>query len=343
MNLFRERKKMERLTTAGLKKLAAHDYESAWRTFERVLFLDEDNPVANTLGAASLMNLGRFTEAEPLARKGVYLTPQLALAHYYLALLLIAEEKYEEAESEIWEAVAIEPNNGEARVILGRLLFIQSREGEAREQLAHCVKLSPENAEAHFLLGLSLMRCGQSWEAKDELEKTLHLQPENEDALTIDGLLCMAKADDLLTTAPKLAGYEHAAGLLRRAIELNSANELAIEWLRLAEETIERISKPTEAHPAPEKWYKPFSKQLLVWVGLAAFSVAMFAAMVWLDASKTADFWVVAVFILFFDLLAFGVVSYLRRDFSALPPTIVSFVERVAEREISPIDTRIKS
>ena len=343
MNFNREKRKTERLKKEGLHRLASNDYESAWRTFEQLLLLDEEDPVANTLGAASLLNLGRLDEAEPLARKGVRLTPQLALSHYYLALLLIAKEEYEEGESEIWEAVAREPNIAGYRLVLGRLLFIQSREAEACEQLKRCNENLPENAEAHFLLGLSLLRCGQILEAKDEFDKSLLLEPENEDALAFDGLLCMAKADDLLTTPPKLAGYRHAADLLRRALELNPDNELASEWLRLAEKTIERISKPSDPPPKPERWYKELSKQLLVWVALAAISIGMFAAMVWLDESKTADFWVVALFILLFDLSAFGLMSYLRRDFSALPPTIVSFVERVTEREISPIETRAKS
>lgn len=343
MNFSREKRKTERLTKEGLERLASSDYESAWRTFEQLLFLDEDNPIANTLGAASLLNLGRIEDAEPLARKGVCLTPQLALAHYYLALLLIAKGEYDEAESEIWEAVAIEPHNAGYPLVLGRLLFLQSREREACEQLRRCVELSPENAEAHFLFGLSLLRCGQIRDAKDELEVSLSLQPENDEALAFDGLLSMAKADDLLTTPPKLSGYRHAATLLRRAIELNPGNELAGDWLRLADEAIERISKPSDPPPPPEKWYKTASKQLLVWLGLAALSMAMFGAMVWLDESRTADFWVVALGILIFDVLAFCVMSYLRKDFSALPPTIVSFVERVTARDISPIDTRGES
>src|SRR5258705_6738335 len=167
MNFSGEQRKIERLTREGLERLASNDYESAWRTFEQLLFLDEDNPVANTLGAASLLSLGRIDDAEPLARKGVCLTPRLALAHYYLALLLIEKEKYEEAESEIWEAIAIEPHNAGYRLILGRLLFLQSREADACEQLRRCVELSPGSAEAHFLLGLSLLRCGQIRDAKD--------------------------------------------------------------------------------------------------------------------------------------------------------------------------------
>jgi tetratricopeptide (TPR) repeat protein len=342
MNLWREKKRIERLTRDGVRKFGSDDYESAWKAFEEVLFLEEDNPVANTLGGASLLNLGRIDRAESLVRNGVRLTPHLALAHYYLAVLLSTQEKYDEAAFEVWEAIAIEPHNAGYLLLLGRLLFIQSREAEACEQLRRYIQFNAESAEAHFLLGLSLMRCGQISDAKDELEITLFLQPDNDGSLTLDGLLCMAKADDLLSTPPKLAGYRHAAILLRRAIELNPNNELAVEWLRIAETTIERISRPTEPPPPPEKWYKTASKQLLVWVGLAAASITMLGVMAWLDESGFADFWLMALCILIFDLLAFGVMSYLRKDFSALPPSIVRFVERVGAREISPIDTRAK-
>src|SRR5258705_13757854 len=98
MNFSGEQRKIERLTREGLERLASNDYESAWGTFEPVLFLYEDNPVANTVGAASLLSLGRIDDAEPLARKGGCLTPRLALAPCYLALLLIEEEKYEKGE-----------------------------------------------------------------------------------------------------------------------------------------------------------------------------------------------------------------------------------------------------
>jgi hypothetical protein len=59
-------------------------------------------------------------------------------------------------------------------------------------------------------------------------------------------------------------------------------------------------------------------------------------------SSSFVDFWILGLAILAFELLAFGIMSYLRKDFSALPPTLVCFVERVARREISPIDTRAK-
>lgn len=343
MNPLLEQRQIERLTSEGLERFGSCDYEAASRVFERVLSLDGDSPIANTVGGICLLNLGRVDEAEVRARNGVRLMPQDSRAHYYLALVLETKESYDEAESETWQAVALEPDDARMRLALGRILFICEREEEAGKQLRHAVSLEPSIAGAHFLLGLILMRDGQLREAREKFEQTLLLEPANEEALKFDALLCMVMADDLLTTPPKLAGYQHAAHLLRRAVELNRSNELVSEWLRLAEETIERISKPTEPPLPPEKWYKTAAKQLLVWVGLAAVSIGMFAAMVWLDESKTADFWVVALFILIFDLLAFGVMSYLRKDFSALPPTIVSFVERVGGRDISPIDTRGKS
>lgn len=345
MNFSGEKRKIDRLTREGLERLTSNDYESAWRTFEQLLFLDEDNPVANTLGAASLLGLGRLEDAEPLARKGVCLTPHLALAHYYLALLLIEKEKYEEAESEIWEAIAIEPHNAGYPLVLGRLLFLQSREAEACQQLRRCVELSPENAEGHFLLGLSLMRCGQFPDAKGELEKTLHLQPENDGALALDGLLLMAKADDLLITPPKLAGYRHAAALLRRAIELNPGNELAGEWLRLAEETIERISRPSEPPLPREKWYKTLSKHLLLFVGFASACIAINGVLLWLGPShhRTEDFLVGSLFVLVIYLLAFLTMTRLRKNFSALPPTIASFAAQVSKAEATRVEGHPRS
>ena len=345
MNFSGEKRKIERLTREGLERLASNDYESAWRTFEQLLFLDEDNPVVKTLGAASLLGLGRLENAEPLARKGVCLTPHWALAHYYLALLLIEKEKYEEAESEIWEAIAIEPHNAGYPLILGRLLFLQSREAEACEQLRGCLELSPESAEAHFLLGLSLMRCGQIRDAQDELEKTLRLQPENDGALALDGLLLMAKADDLLTTPPKLAGYRHAASLLRQGIELNPDNDLAGEWLRLADETIERISRPSEAPLPPEKWYKTLSKHLLLFVGFASACIAINGVLLWLGPShhRTEDFLIGSLFVSVIYLLAFLIMTHLRKNFSALPPTIASFAELVSKAEATSVKGHSRS
>jgi len=345
MNLLREKRKIERLIREGLNQFCSNDYESAWRAFERALFLDEQHPVANTLGAASLLNLRRIDDAEPLARRGIRQTPHLSLAHYYLALLLIAQENIQEAESEIWEAIAIEPYNAGYPLLLGRLLLTQSREVEACEQLQHCVQLSPENAEAHFVFGVCLMRCGQIWKAKDEFDITIRLQPENDDALAFDALLCMAKADDLLTTPPKLGGYRYAANLLRHAVELNPTNELAGEWLRLAEETIERISSPSEAPLPPEKWYKTLSKHLLLFVGFASACIAINGVLLWLGPShhRTEDFLVGSLFVSVIYLFAFLIMTHLRKNFSALPPTIASFAEQVSKAEATSVEGHSRS
>jgi len=324
----------------GLGKFASNDHESALKAFERVLILDADHAVANALGAVCLLNLGRVDEAEPLARAAARLTPQSALAHYYLGIVLIAKEEYDEAESEIWEAVALEPYNADMRVALGRLLFIRQRDDDSAEQLRQAINLSAENAEAHFLLGLCLMRSGKFHEARERLEETLRLQPGNDSALTFDGLLCLANADDLLTTPPKLAGYKLGADLLRRAIEINPSNELAAEYLRVAEETIERISRPSEVSK-PETWYQSLLKQLSVWVGLAAAAIGMFALIAWLDGSfGFQGFLYGTVFVSVGYLLAFCLMLYLRRDFSALPPSVVGLVERISKQNVSPIEPR---
>src|SRR5262245_25119708 len=104
MNLANEKKRLDKLSKEGFAKFVARDYESAFRVFEQILARDDQDPMANTVGAACLLSLGRVDEAESLGRAGVQIAPQLSLAHYSLGLVLIAKENYEEAESEIWDA-----------------------------------------------------------------------------------------------------------------------------------------------------------------------------------------------------------------------------------------------
>jgi len=134
MNLARERKKIERLTKEGLKGLGSNDYEAAWRGFEQILFIDEDDPTANTAGGFCLLKLGRIEDAEVLVRKAIRLMPQEALPHYYLALVLIAKGEYEEAEAEVWETVTINPHDPKTRTILAELLLLREREADLQEQ-----------------------------------------------------------------------------------------------------------------------------------------------------------------------------------------------------------------
>jgi len=77
---------------------------------------------------------------------------------------------------------------------------------------------------------------------------------------------------------------------------------------------------------------------LSIWLGLTIVSIGIFTLIVWLDESGFSDVWETLMGMLVFEALAFFLMIYVRKDLSALPPSIVSFVERVRGHNQSPID-----
>jgi Flp pilus assembly protein TadD len=124
MNLAQDHKHIQKLLDNGWQQYVRSDYAAALASFESVLRLDVENATANSVAASCLLRLGRVEEAEPLARTGVRVAPQNALAHVFLADTLLAIQEYEEAESELWEAVSLRPFEPGVQAQLGRFLLV---------------------------------------------------------------------------------------------------------------------------------------------------------------------------------------------------------------------------
>ena len=261
MDFAFEEKKIEGLLETGWQRFVADDYETALREVETVLSIDDENPLANSLAAACLFRLGRVAEAEPLARNGVRLAPQAALAHVFLAEVLLAGEQYEEAESELWEAVAAEPYSADLHVELGRFLLTRGRNSEARERAARALELSPQNAEALLLLGYCQGRMQKFDEAERTLKSVSELRPDDDRALAYRGMLCLAQAYILIKSPEDKADYmraayrlERAHELLGQAVKINPANQAAKENLEAAGKALEQARKLIEKKPFSDWW-----------------------------------------------------------------------------------------
>ena len=149
--------------------------------------------------------LRQFSDAEGSLRRAVELQPDLAAAHFQLAVLFLRDEKHRQAATALERVVAAEPGNLRARLLLaniyclqlnldslamqqftavaeadprypavqfglGRLLFRQGRDGEAVERFRSELEADAEHAEARFHLAKALLRMGRT-------EKVLgHLQ-----------------------------------------------------------------------------------------------------------------------------------------------------------------------
>lgn len=256
MDFALEEKRIEGLLENGWQRFVSDDYETALREVETVLLIDGENAVANSLAAACLFRLGRVAEAEPLARNGVRLAPQAALARVFLAEVLLAAERYDEAESELWEAVALEPYSADMHLELARFLLARSRYAEAGERAESATYIAPENAEAHLLTGYCSMRAQEFDKADAALERAFALNPEDDRAPAYRGMLCLAQAYILIKSPQGKADYMQAArklGLasefLRRALEINPENREAKENLASADKALKHAKKLIRAKP----------------------------------------------------------------------------------------------
>ena len=309
MDFALEEKKIEGLLETGWQSFVSDDYETALREVETVLLIDDENPMANSLAAACLFRLGRMVEAEPLARNGVRLAPQAALAHVFLAEVLSATEQYDEAESELWEAVSLEPYNAGMHVKLGRFLIARGRLSEARERFERAIEISPEDAEAHLLLGYCLGQAQEFAEAERLLERAHELRPDDDKALVYHGMLCLAQAYILIKPPRKRVEFVQAAYRLRRAsellgraLEINPANQEARDNLEAANKILEHANKLIEAKPRSIRW--------VIIGGLAGLLVAFFLIRLLLSDSNESLMDTMVPFLIAAAIAAVGYVLY---------------------------------
>lgn len=221
MNFAKEEKEIKSLCEKGWREFTSNDYHAALQSCETLLLLDSDNPMANSLGAACMFRLGQLDEAEPLARKGVELSPHSHLSHIFLAEILFAKGLKDEAEAELWEAIAIEPNDPELRFEVGRFLFSANEYSKAKEHLEKTLEFIPENAEAHFLLSFCLATLLHSEWAEAEVLKAIDLDPNHDRAHFTYGLLKLDKAERLRKIDLKILELRIASKAFSEARRIN--------------------------------------------------------------------------------------------------------------------------
>jgi len=319
-----------RLMKDGFDRIKESDFEAAAAIFKEVVSIDPEDPVAQMFAAACFAETGRGPEAEAFARKAITLAPLSAFSHYVLAIALLANGEEKEAESRLWDAVAVEPHSAFARVELARMLIAGSRHTEAMRQVEEALRLSPDNAEALFFSALGQVLKQEIEAAATTLERVIELEPTHDRAFALYGAVLMIRADRFLTTPPKLEDYRKATNVLSMALHLNPQLDFARHQIKLAEDAVARISTPTTGLPKEERWYHSLLKQLAIWGGYAVLTIGVFALMCWLD-SRGSDFLVGVALMLGMELGAFLIMLYIKRDFSALPPSLYDLGRRFSK------------
>lgn len=118
--------------------------------------------------------------------QAIKLDPNLAEAHFRLALAYEALNKAEEAEAEYKKAVGLfktyveqNPKDAEAHYQFGQTYAGLHQYSEAVREYRQATKLKTDDPDMYFDLGVALTRLAQYDDAATAFSKTLELDPEN--------------------------------------------------------------------------------------------------------------------------------------------------------------------
>lgn len=145
-----------------------------------------DHETRNALGV-SYVQLGRQAEALKQFQDAVRIAPAYPLAHYNLALIALAEQRFAAAASHLQQALAARPDYAEARNNLGVLYEATGRPDLAVEQYRLALDSRPMHSAAHNNIARMLLSQGQTADALAHLQSSLRARPDNTDALYLLG------------------------------------------------------------------------------------------------------------------------------------------------------------
>jgi tetratricopeptide (TPR) repeat protein len=175
----------ERWNDYGIGMLLQGDLVAARAAFEQVTRLEPAY-------ARGFVNLGRVYVQEgdheaalPVLETALSVDPDLASAHYFLALSLKARGRYDDALPHLRRAADQYPRDRVVRNQIGRILFLQRRHEEAVVEFEATLRIDPEDVTAHYNLMLCYRATGDAGaERREETLYTRFKADESAQALT---------------------------------------------------------------------------------------------------------------------------------------------------------------
>ncbi len=158
----------------GIGLLLQGDLRAAESAFLHVTEIDPSYADGWVNVARVRVQEGNIPGAQQVLKKALALAPDLAKAHFFYAMALKTQGKYDEALGHLEKAVARYPRD---RVFLnqeGRLLFLKRQYQPAIDRFRQTLKIDPEDLQAHYNLMLCYQGLGNQEMA--EREKKLYLR-----------------------------------------------------------------------------------------------------------------------------------------------------------------------
>ncbi len=205
--------------------------------------------------------------ARELFEKAVVLDPHYALAHAYLALALIVENRYDAAPDTIkqraldhaLEAVRLDPLEGRCQAFLGQVYRFRGQFDLAISHLERGVELNPNDSTNMSHLGGILGICGRAEEGIEVLRRAIRLDPYVDFArYSLSACLYhLGRYDEAMEASRKAAGHGKSvwqmareAACLAQLGRLDEARAQAAEVLRRKPDFSVQAELPHYKRPA---------------------------------------------------------------------------------------------
>ena len=158
----------ERWNDWGIGLLLQGDLKGAEYAFRRVTEIEPGYPDGWVNVARTLIQEGETGVARPFADKALELSPKLARAHFFRAMIQKADGDYDGALKSLARVEEQYPRDRVALNQSGRILFLQRRYQEAVHPLEQALAVDPEDVQAHYNLMLCFRGLGQVEKAERE-------------------------------------------------------------------------------------------------------------------------------------------------------------------------------
>ncbi len=171
---------------AGVQLYRSKDYQGAERVLREVVAAEPDNAEANCYLGLTLLELEKYSEAEPFLKKAA---DGKSEARVGLARANMMQDRPGEAMKFLDAAEKDLPDNSEVYQYRGMILLKQDKFSEAEEQLSKAVELDSKNAYAHYYLGMANNRLKKTDRMVKEFQLFLQLAPKAPEAAKVKSLL----------------------------------------------------------------------------------------------------------------------------------------------------------
>lgn len=185
----------ERWNDWGIGLLLQGDLKGAEYAFRKVADADPEYPDGWVNIARALIQEGETEEARLLIERALRLSPNLARAHFFLAMAQKAAGEYTEATQSLRKVIAQYPRDRVAQNQLGRLLFLQRDYAGAVRAFQAVLGVDPEDVQAHYSLMLAYRGLGEM-ERMRRHERLFRRFKADESAQVITAKRRMASPED---------------------------------------------------------------------------------------------------------------------------------------------------